>query len=154
METLIIRFQSGRDDVAEFPKRWSHSQSGVTVRGRLWMCGSWELRQYACALQLWPGWDWWPLKTAWSRHQMVSALLALCAENSPVTDEFPSQRPVTRSFDFFLWSVLDKRETGGLRRHRAHYNVIVMPRIVIPDSVNCAVLGANADCHNVIIYFL
>ena len=31
-----------------------------------------------------------------------SALLALCAGNSPVPGEFPSQRPVTRSFDVFL----------------------------------------------------
>ena len=36
----------------------------------------------------------------WWRHQMetFSALLALCAGNSPVTGEFPSQRPVTRIF--------------------------------------------------------
>ena len=32
------------------------------------------------------------------RHQS-SALLALCAGNSPVPGEFPAQRPVTRSFD-------------------------------------------------------
>ena len=31
-----------------------------------------------------------------------SALLALCAGNSPVTGEFPTQRPVTRSFDVFF----------------------------------------------------
>ena len=30
-----------------------------------------------------------------------SALLALCAGISPITGEFPSQRPVTRSFDVF-----------------------------------------------------
>ena len=44
---------------------------------------------------------------AWRRHQMetVSALLDLCAGNSPVTGEFPSQRPVTRSFGvLILWS--------------------------------------------------
>ena len=29
-------------------------------------------------------------------------LLALCAGNSPVTGEFPSQRPVTQSFDVFF----------------------------------------------------
>ena len=42
--------------------------------------------------------------TAWWRHQMetFSALLALCEGNSPVTGEFPSQRPVTRSFDVFF----------------------------------------------------
>ena len=33
--------------------------------------------------------------------EIISALLAICAGNSPVTGEFPSQRPVTRSFDVF-----------------------------------------------------
>ena len=31
--------------------------------------------------------------------EKFSALLALCAGNSPVTGEFAAQRPVTRSFD-------------------------------------------------------
>ena len=37
----------------------------------------------------------------WWRHQMetFSALLAICAGNSPFPGEFPAQRPVTRSFD-------------------------------------------------------
>ena len=41
---------------------------------------------------------------AWWRHQMetFSALLAICAGNSPVTGEFPARRPVTRSFDVFF----------------------------------------------------
>ena len=40
----------------------------------------------------------------WWLHQMetFSALLAFCAGNSPVTGEFPAQRPVTRSFDVFF----------------------------------------------------
>ena len=48
---------------------------------------------------------------AWLRHQMVtfSALLALCAGNSPVTGEFPTQRPVTRSFDVFFDLRVNKR---------------------------------------------
>ena len=47
----------------------------------------------------------------WWRHQMetFSALLALCAGNSPVTAEFPSQRPVKRSFDVFFDLCLNKR---------------------------------------------
>ena len=47
----------------------------------------------------------------WWRHQMetFSALLALYARNSPVTGEFPSQRPVTRSFDVFFDLSLNKR---------------------------------------------
>ena len=32
----------------------------------------------------------------------LSALLVLCAGNSPVTGEFPAQRPVARSFDVFF----------------------------------------------------
>ena len=41
---------------------------------------------------------------AWWRHQMetFSVLLALCEGNSPVGGGFPSQRPVTRSFDSFF----------------------------------------------------
>ena len=40
----------------------------------------------------------------WRRHQMetFSALLGIGAGNSPVTGEFPAQRPVTRSFDVFF----------------------------------------------------
>ena len=47
----------------------------------------------------------------WWRHQMktFSALLTLCAGNSPDTDEFPSQRPVTRSFDVFFDLRLNKK---------------------------------------------
>ena len=45
-----------------------------------------------------------PLAQTWWRHQMetFSALLAICAGNSPVPGEFPTQRPVTRSFDVYF----------------------------------------------------
>ena len=51
------------------------------------------------------------LVPAWWRHQMetFSALLALCVGNSPITGEFPAQRPVTRSFDVFFDLRLNKR---------------------------------------------
>ena len=47
----------------------------------------------------------------WWRHQMetFSALLAICAGNSPVPGEFPAQRPVTRSFDVFFDLCPNKR---------------------------------------------
>ena len=47
------------------------------------------------ALEIW---------NTWWRHQMetFSALLAICAGNSPVPGEFPTQRPVTRSFDVYF----------------------------------------------------
>ena len=39
----------------------------------------------------------------------LSALLAICAGNSPVTSEFPAQSPVSRSFDVFFDVRLNKR---------------------------------------------
>ena len=60
--------------------------------------------------------------------ETFSALLAICAGNSPVSGEFPAQRPVTRSFNVFfdvrVW--VNTREAGDLRRYRIHYDVIVM----------------------------
>ena len=67
--------------------------------------------------------------------ETFSTLLAICAENSPVTGEFLAQRPVTRSFEVFFdlrlingW--VNNGEAGDLRRHRAHYDVIVMGKYV------------------------
>ena len=57
-------------------------------------------------------------KCVWWRHQMeaFSALLAICAGNLPVTGEFPTQRPVTRSlyvfFDLRLSQRLNKQTWG------------------------------------------
>ena len=52
-----------------------------------------------------------PEPFTWWRHQMetFSASLALYAGNSPVTGEFPAQRPVTWSFDIFFDLRLNKR---------------------------------------------
>ena len=46
----------------------------------------------------------------WWRHQMetFSVLLALCAGNSPVTGEFPAQRPVRQSFAVFFYLRLNR----------------------------------------------
>ena len=53
----------------------------------------------------------WPSTYPCWRHQMktFSALLAICAGNSPVPGEFPAERPVTRSFDVFFDLRLNKR---------------------------------------------
>ena len=62
--------------------------------------------------------------------EAFSALLAICAGNTPVPGEFPAQKPVTRNFDAFFdlhlingW--VNTCEAGDLRRRRAHYNVII-----------------------------
>ena len=46
----------------------------------------------------------------WWRHQLqsFSALLAICAWNSPVTGKFSPQRPVTRGFAVFFDLLLNK----------------------------------------------
>ena len=54
---------------------------------------------------------WVILCIPWWRYEMeiFSALLAICAGNSPITGEFPTQRPVTRIFDVFFDLRLNKR---------------------------------------------
>ena len=63
--------------------------------------------------------------------ETVSVLMAIFAGYSPVTGEFPAERPATRSFDVFFDLRPNKRssnncEAGDLRRHRGHCYVIVM----------------------------
>ena len=69
-------------------------------------------------------------RLSWWRHtiKIFSALLAICAGNSPITGEFPAQRSATRSFDVFFDLLLKNRwvnirDAGDLRRH---YDVTVM----------------------------
>ena len=98
------------------------------------------------------------LQAQWWRHQMetFSAILDLCAGNSPVLGEFATQRPVTRSFEVFLWAKpringwINNRYAGDLRRHRAHYDVIVMSDDqvrnagLIPEEI---ILGVQIELH-------
>ena len=79
------------------------------------------------------------ISLAWWRHQMetFSELLALCAGNSPVTGEFPTQsKGQWRGALMFslicalINGLVNDREAGDLRRHRAHYDVIVMVALV------------------------
>ena len=63
--------------------------------------------------------------------ETFSALLAICAGNSPVPVEFPTQRPVTRGVDVFFDLRPNKRLSTHwwgwcLRRYLAHYDVIVI----------------------------
>ena len=72
----------------------------------------------------------------WWRHQMetFSALLALCAGNSPVPVNSPHKgqwRFLWKRQWCFLWSAdwVNNREAGDLRRHRGHYDANVMSLI-------------------------
>ena len=85
----IHQFSLKKIHVKMSSAKWRPSCLGLNVLMLMWChpCG-----------------PWWP-------HEMeiFSALLALCVGNSPVTGEFPSQRPVTRSFDVFFDLCLNKR---------------------------------------------
>ena len=76
--------------------------------------------------------------------ETFSAVLAICAGNSPVPGEFPVQRPVTRCFDVFFDLHLNKRlsEAGDLIRYRAHYDVTVMENCFITSIM---VLNVSRD---------
>ena len=52
----------------------------------------------------------------WRQMKTFSALLALCARISPVTGEFPSPRPMTRSFAVFFDLRLNKRLSKQSKR--------------------------------------
>ena len=97
---------------------------------------------------------------SWWRHQMgtVFALLALCAGNSPVTGEFPTQRPVTRSFDVFFDLRLDKQlskqswgwwfETPSRslwRQSNVNSHIAIIITIVIEISEDSGCRHSNAD---------
>ena len=63
--------------------------------------------------------------------ETFSALLTICAGNSPVIGEFHAQRPVTRSFDAFFdlrltHDLENNRDADDFRLYHAHYDVIVM----------------------------
>ena len=78
---------------------------------------------------------------SWWRHQMetFSALLALCAGNSPVISEFPPPPPPKGQWHRVLMFPLicvwtngwvNNRHAGYLRRHHAHYDVTVTCHLI------------------------
>ena len=78
--------------------------------------------------------DWWSIgPSPWWRHQMetFSALLALCAGNSPVPVNSQHKGQWRGALMFSLicaWinEWVNNREAGDLRRHRGHDDVNVM----------------------------
>ena len=80
--------------ITSWPQRQAHQSREI----HQWVAYIWHWRRMG-------------IFVAWWRHQMeaFSALRAICVGNSPVNGEFPSQRPVTRSFDVFFDLRLNKR---------------------------------------------
>ena len=77
--------------------------------------------------------------------ETFSALLALCAGNSPVAGEFPAQRSPVNAQHKGQWrralmislicpwinDWVNNRKVGDLNRDRAHYDVTVMNKVVM-----------------------
>ena len=75
-------------------RRWNHKRNS---RKCIWKCCLRNGGYFVSASMCWHYLPWW-------RHQMeiLSALLALCAGNSPVTGEFPAQSRCRESSMFSL----------------------------------------------------
>ena len=84
------------------------------------------------------------------RHQMetFSALLALCAGNSPVTGESPHKDQWDLIFSL-IWAWINEwvnnRDACDLRRHRTHYDVIVMFTTTTKTSLSWWACIVNGD---------
>ena len=112
---------------------WTFSESNSDLSARQWLnscevlsngnLGSTlvdvRIVMYSFTLRIIQNSTYNPGLSTWWRHRMetFSPLLALCTGNSPLTGEFPSQRPVTRSFDVFFGLRLNKR-LSKQSRHR------------------------------------
>ena len=88
-----------------------------------------------------------------SSNGSIFRVTVLCAGNSPVTDEFPSQRPVTWRFYVFFYMCRDwtngwvnNRDAGDLGRHHTHYDVIVMESDLFMVMI-CNGSASHITCH-------
>ena len=117
---LFLRLQIIDFDVARF---WTHTTIPSGVKGTYrWMSPE--------------------VNFTWWRHQMETfiALLALWAGNSPVTGEFPTQRPATRSFDVFFHLRLNKRLSKQSRGwwFETPSFPLWLQRNVVENAIKCA----------------
>ena len=90
-----------------------HKTTSVAVfvmRSIFWLAWAWQSKVLSIEIR------WWYFSRWHHQMETFSASLALCAGNSPVTGEFPSQRPVTRSFDVFVDMRLSKRLSKQSKR--------------------------------------
>ena len=120
---------------------WREGRSGVfngehrQLTMMMTSCGSCSWQRSVFQFEL------WRKNLSWWRHQMETffALLAIYAGNSPLTGEFPTQRPVTRIFDFFICARINgwvnNREACDLGRHHAYDDVLVMKWVLDNLSV-------------------
>ena len=121
-ETLSRPLWRHSDVFSQFAWKWESLLFGAGVTGGIPSITDLHGRRM-CKLH---GWS---MMT--SRNENIPALLAVCAGNSPVTGEFPSQSQWRGALMFSLICVwtngwANHRDAGDLRRHHIHYDVTVM----------------------------
>ena len=98
------------------------------------------------------------MPATWWHHQMETffTFLAICAGNSPVPGESPSQRPVTRSFDVYFdlrpnkqlskrsWGWWFEMQSRSLWRHRNDQE----PLLLILINSYPSIKEATVICHH------
>ena len=99
----------------------------------------------------------------WWRHQMetFSALLALCAGNSPVPVNSPHKGQWRGALMFSFICVwindwVNNRVAGDLKRHRGHYDVNVMHYARIKQHGDCAHVSycsSQSKCNELLSMF-
>ena len=87
------------------------------------------------------------------KWKLFTALLAICAENSPVPGEFPAQKPMTRNFDGFFDlrpnKLFSKQSWGGWfetpwRPLSGHRNVRAnIENSSLEDQGGCQIIDLN-----------
>ena len=137
---------------------------GVSAAELLWhllnmKCNVQQINTISTMLEIWCGMGANMLcKThtheSWWRHQMetCSALLAICAGNSPVNSPRKGQWRGALMFSLICTWVNDwenNHETGDLRRLCAHYDVTVMVIWFHPVKVLCEILANLHDYINI-----
>ena len=105
---VIITLLTRQNDVPT--SFWRNDDVIITLCGRsvyLFSPTTWKRPLFCHGFRLLPGSAVSLIMT--SSNGNISALMALYAGNSPVTGEFPTQRPVTRSFGVFFDLHMNKR---------------------------------------------
>ena len=123
-EVIIILPWKGLWYAGWWPSSWKGPEVSITSE-----CQQANVR--GCCVPC--NWSVYRTALSWWRHQMetFSALLALCAGNSPVPVNSPHKGQWRGAWMFSLISAcinawVNNREAGDLRRHRGHYDAIVM----------------------------
>ena len=90
--------------------------------------------------------------------ETLSALLALCAGNSPVTDDFPHKGQWFGALMFslicaFTNGCVNNRDAGDLRRHCHDVTVMSLRKLPTAKLIQCGAVITRSILHRIIIKY-